>query len=125
MEIHRKQRGWLLGMLALMLFLFLSTPALARDTLGRGETLLRGQELVSHNGRFRLSFQTDGNLVLYGGSQALWSSRTPNKGGQRLVMQRDGNLVMYGPNGPVWATNTSGNPIETRTMTGNLPICTE
>ena len=54
--------------------------------------------------------QSDGNLVLYDGSnKALWSSNTNSKGVKpfRLVMQKDRNLVIYdGYNKPIWATRT-------------------
>jgi len=104
-----KRTGWIVGLLMVFGPLLAGT-AQARDSLAVGQTLYRGNILISPNGHFKLNFQNDGNLVLYEGTQAIWSSGTQNKGGQRLVMQRDGNLVMYGPNGPVWATNTSGNP---------------
>ncbi len=101
---------WVLWIVSVVLFFVLTGAGWASDTLKWGQILHRGTQLVSHNGRFRLDFQSDGNLVLYDRTQAIWSAGTQHRGGQRLVMQRDGNLVMYGPNGPVWATNTSGNP---------------
>jgi len=52
--------------------------------------------------------QTDGNLVLYAGGAAVWSTGTNGTGSQnRLVMQSDGNLVIYTQlNHPVWASKT-------------------
>jgi hypothetical protein len=54
--------------------------------------------------------QTDGNLVEYGPSGAIWSSNTLGSGGSnRLVMQTDGNLVMYTASGTVpFATGEVG-----------------
>ena len=86
-----------------------------------GTPLFPGDSMTSPSGRFELSMQTDGNLVLYalgagGSSRALWSSGTNGKTVVEAVMQSDGNLVVYGPNkaggflNPLWASNTSGNP---------------
>jgi hypothetical protein len=103
--------------------------------LHRGETLLAGQKLPSPSGRYYLTQQSDGNLVVYGPSRAMWSSNTVGSsatstvfgldgnlsvvenGGARLYMtftsgltslymQDDGNLVIYLSNGmPVWASS--------------------
>ena len=74
-----------------------------------------GQALFSRNGNYRLSFQTDGNLVLYkfvGGNscwKALWSSKTDNKNAARLRFQTDGNFVIYNDqNAPIWGAMTNG-----------------
>lgn len=60
----------------------------------------------------RLVMQTDGNLVLYNGSSAVWQSGTGGQGDttSRLEMQNDGNLVLYvkrldGSQVAKWATN--------------------
>jgi len=84
-------------------------PVMARDTLKSSQMLYKGESLKSANGRFELTLQNDGNLVLYEKGKAIWSSETNGKNAKKLVMQSDGNLVLYGPNGPIWATNTSGN----------------
>ncbi|NUS44285.1 MAG: hypothetical protein HOQ24_11430, partial [Mycobacteriaceae bacterium] len=63
-----------------------ATPT-RRWTLGAGETLTTGQELVSENGLFRMTVQQDGNVVIYG----------PDGAGKT------------GPNRTAtWALNTSG-----------------
>src|SRR5439155_550578 len=54
--------------------------------------LAGSQSLRSPNGRYVLSMQTDGNLVLYADGQALWASWTQNNPGAWVVMQGDGNL---------------------------------
>jgi hypothetical protein len=58
--------------------------------------------------RAATSFQfqrSDGNLVAYGNSGAVWSPYTQNKGGSFLVMQDDGNLVLYNYSfGAIWAS---------------------
>lgn len=53
----------------------------------------------------RLALQADGNLVLYRGSQAVWHTQTGGKG-DRLALQNDGNIVLYGPAGAVWQSGT-------------------
>jgi hypothetical protein len=94
------------------------------SSMSAGETLtLKGdhthQFLTSPNGQWRLVFQADGNLVLYGPGSAqeghwgpaLFSAQTNERGGSRLHMQSDGNLVIAGFDGKVkWASDTQGHP---------------
>jgi hypothetical protein len=76
-----------------------------------GATLNPGGWITSPNGRYKLIYQNDGNLVLYAGSQALWNSATYGRSAGRAVMQPDGNLVVYdASNRAVWNSNTWGNP---------------
>jgi hypothetical protein len=64
-----------------------------------------GDVARSPDGRTRLILQTDGNLVLYLGSTALWASGTNS--GVSLRSQSDGNLVLVNAAGnPVWASGT-------------------
>ena len=107
--MERKLKGLWLFALAVVFSFTIALPAFARDTLGSGQTLYEGETLKSPNGQYKLILQNDGNLVLYDGSKAIWSTGTQRKQGRKLVMQSDGNLVLYGIRGPVWATNTSGN----------------
>lgn len=67
-----------------------------------------GEYLQSSNGRFKFVLQGNGNLVLYSGKKALWSSKTSGKGKYpfKLIMQNDGNLVIYGMGKAVWSTRT-------------------
>ncbi|KAF8852794.1 alpha-D-mannose-specific plant lectin, partial [Acephala macrosclerotiorum] len=69
-----------------------------------------GDSVISTDGRFTFTLQTDGNLVLYGpANQPLWASNTNGHEDFSFTMQKDGNLVLYGPQGqPLWATNTNG-----------------
>jgi hypothetical protein len=64
---------------------------------------------------YRLTLQTDGNLVEYGPFNIVYfASGTNGKTVIEAILQRDGNLVLYGPNhsdgsqNPVWASNTAG-----------------
>lgn len=74
------------------------------------ETLFAGQSVWSTNGSYRIIMQSDGNLVLYGPSGALWSTRTTGtSSSNRAVMQGDGNFVVYNnSNSPVYHTGTYG-----------------
>lgn len=80
------------------------------DRLESGEVLHVGESLVSHNRRFRLALQFDGNLVLYKSGRARWATHTGDPLVTQMVMQTDGNFVVLGDGGPIWATNTAGNP---------------
>jgi hypothetical protein len=73
--------------------------------------LLMGARLTSANGKYFLSFQGDGNLVLYksvnGKDNPLWASST-NGRANHCFMQADGNFVLYKDRYPVWASGSSG-----------------
>lgn len=76
------------------------------------QQLLAGGSITSPNGLYRLTYQTDGNLVIQDVRTltALWFTGTSGSTGQ-LVMQEDGNLVLYdGTGSPRWQSATSGNP---------------
>jgi len=55
---------------------------------------------------FRLSLQTDGNLVIYNAkNQPQWNTKTNGKAASHLIMQDDGNLVLYDTaKKPLWAS---------------------
>lgn len=65
--------------------------------------------LVSSNQQYKLSYQSDGNLVVYDKSnKPIWNTKTNGKTPNRLVFQADGNLVLYGANNVVfWASNSN------------------
>ena len=78
-----------------------------------GDRLLPGQAIASPDARFRLIYQTDGNLVLYEDRTgiALWATSTDGRPLGTVVMQRDGNLVVYDEDMNVlWASGSNGNP---------------
>jgi hypothetical protein len=76
------------------------------------EVLRPGGGLTSPNGRYRLIYQSDGNLVVYRqDNSAVWSSATAGTNPNVAWMQRDGNFVLYDPAvAPIWHTHTYGNP---------------
>ncbi|TWD82643.1 D-mannose binding lectin [Kribbella amoyensis] len=62
------------------------------------QALYAGDALTSPNGRYRLAYQADGNLVLYGPSGAsAWSSGTSGQPAGLCTIDSDGNLTIYGP----------------------------
>lgn len=82
------------------------------DRLQPGARLLGGQSLWSSGGRYRLVYQSDGNLVLYDevARTAPWGSGTPGTSPGQVAMQPDGNLVIYDAQGIArFATGTDGN----------------
>ncbi|HEV2342649.1 MAG TPA: beta-galactosidase [Actinocrinis sp.] len=86
------------------------TGSAACGTLTANQSLAVNQSLVSCDGRFSLTMQADGNLVLYMGGTVLWASNTIGKAAVKAIMQGDGNFVLYTSAGAaVWASNTAGN----------------
>jgi len=87
-----------------------------------GLSLVGGQEKVASN--LRLSFQTDGNLVLYTpGGTPLWASYSGGRScstGCSAVFQADGNLVLYQNGSPYWASNTQA-PTSRLDVTASAP----
>lgn len=83
------------------------------DVLSAGQSLQPGQSLRSRNECFRLVYQTDGNLVLYGPNDAVrWNSGTQGTRPGQLAMQSDGNLVVYTADGGYpWASSGVGGTI--------------
>lgn len=82
------------------------TPPPPPDRIGVNAFLHRGGSLYSANGKYRLTLQDDGNLVLYNSSgHALWATNRAN--GDVLALQSDGNLVVYtSSHKAIWASNT-------------------
>ncbi|MEV2268868.1 hypothetical protein [Nonomuraea africana] len=82
--------------------------------LPSGHVLRPGQWVQSHNGRFKLMQQDEGNAVLYdsqGGQRAVWTTPTAGHPGARSIMQRDGNWVVVDTNDKaLWSAKTAGNP---------------
>lgn len=75
-----------------------------------GGILHAGQALYSPSEKYELTMQTDGNLVAYDGTKAIWSSGTLGTGtADYLTMQTDGNLVVYTSAAKaVWNSHTQG-----------------
>ena len=75
-----------------------------------GKKLNRKDSLTSDNGEYLFIFQDDGNLVLYKGSDVLWSTNTQDSNVKECVMQEDGNFVLYdySSNKAAWNSGTCG-----------------
>lgn len=79
------------------------------DTMIGGRRLYPWDYVDSSDGRYRLIYQGDGNLVLYGPTGPVWATMTIESPGW-AEMQVDGNLVVYnGAQTPTWAAGTPGN----------------
>jgi hypothetical protein len=77
--------------------------------IGNNGVLMAGQATRSVDRKYNLHLQTDGNLVLYSPTGAIWASHTDGSNAIRLAMQTDGNLVLYNAQGrPVWYSGTAG-----------------
>ncbi|MFF7361459.1 hypothetical protein [Streptomyces sp. NPDC008125] len=78
-------------------------------TVVNGTRVLDPGQLWSTN-RVGLTFQGDGNLVLYDTKGTpLWWSGTVGHGGVRAVFQADGNLAVYSQDSQtVWSSHTEG-----------------
>jgi YD repeat-containing protein len=86
------------------------------DTLAPGQVLRTGDRIESAGGNCYLTYQQDGNLVLYCGTPgqddftAQWATAKFAIGGY-AVMQTDGNFVQYTKtNAAVWSSGTSVAP---------------
>jgi hypothetical protein len=82
----------------------------SQSSLARRQ-ILPGRSMLSESGRYRLTYQADGNLVLVDtqGDVRLWATDTAGISPGQVVMH--GNLVMLDAAGAVvWASGTGGNP---------------
>lgn len=79
------------------------------DKLNPGASLKLGESLTSRNGKYELTLQPDGNLVLYDSRNPIWATNTQQQDVDRVEMQTDGDLVIYTrKNRPVWSSRTDG-----------------
>jgi hypothetical protein len=79
----------------------LGTPFVFRD--GLSNLGVPANQMI--NCSFSALMGTDGNFVVYQGSQPIWSTKTEGKGGVRVTLQGDGNLVMTNAaNAVVWSS---------------------
>lgn len=87
----------------------LSHYAYPSTSVSTNGILVSGQAVRSVDRKYNLYLQTDGNLVLYSPTKAIWASNTVGSGATQLIMQADGNLVLYNKQGqPVWNSGTPG-----------------
>jgi hypothetical protein len=99
---------WALVLLAAQVALFLGPSVASATVVGvvhQGTTLPAGTALHSANGRYRLTVQYNGDLVLVGPTGALWHTGTTGTGA-RLTVQRGGDVILYVGPRAVWHTGT-------------------
>ena len=87
-----------------------------RNSLSKGQYLYpsdhkdcgeNGDFIWSKNGISTLTYQNDGNLVLYRNGKAVWATGTEEKNAGKAIMQSDGNFVIYtSSDKPIWSSNT-------------------
>jgi hypothetical protein len=78
--------------------------------LGPYESLYADEWRTSPDGRYKLYFQSDGNLTLTRDDSVIWATGPSGPGG-RVDMQGDGNLVVLDETlNAVWTSNTWGYP---------------
>lgn len=109
MRFRRARLGLLVAVGAASALVAPVTAAQAARTtniLHTGSEMRPGRMLVSANGEYRFVMQTDGNLVFYRGSAALWTSETNGHPGADAFLQRDGNFVIYFDRRAIWESGT-------------------
>lgn len=97
----------------------------ARPNLTKGQTLKKGQYLISQDAQSVFAFLGDGNLMLFQNYRAVWDSQTSGRPATKLVFQNDGNLVLSDDTGKVWwQSGTSGTNANLLTLetVGNLVL---
>ena len=83
-------------------------PTSGEVALQSGQSLPMNQPI--YRGSYKLVFQGDGNLVVYGANDSVkWASYSQNQGGDTAVMQTDGNLVIYANGRALWNSGTYNN----------------
>lgn len=70
--------------------------------LPSGATLAPETQVTSPDGKYRLRYQSDGNLVLYAPTGAIWATNTAGTAAHVAAMQGDGNLVVYDTSLRAW-----------------------
>ncbi|UPG92747.1 hypothetical protein [Luteibacter aegosomatissinici] len=86
-------------------------PAPSCGVLGPNGVINPGKPLYSCSQLVHVSLDPSGDLTVYRGTTALYSSGTGGQPVVTTVMQGDGNLVEYAKDGtPRWASNTAGHP---------------
>jgi RHS repeat-associated protein len=88
------------------------------STLNAGSTLQDGQTMWSPTRQYRVTMQTDGNLVIYtAGGSPVWGSGTNPHSGLMLTLQNSGELGIHDNYGTVkWTSYTSPSSEDTLTL---------
>ena len=87
-------------------------PAPASDyntwssTLPEGQSMTEGQSLWSPDHRYQFTFQTNGNVELYGPNGWMWQSGTSGQTATALTLETDGDLAEMNGSTQVWDTGS-------------------
>ncbi len=118
----------MLAIVAFMLFGFVATAQpskVDKPTEWKPNTTV----LVSPNQQYKLSYQSDGDLVVYDKSnKPIWSTKTAGKTPNKLVFQADGNLVLYGAsNTLLWTSKSTSKGVKSLRLSdqGRLSVWDE
>ncbi len=90
------------------------SPA-SSSSLPAGSRLTGGESLVSPGGRYHLTMETSGDLVLSWLSQTVWTSKTSGAGAF-ATQQTDGNFVVYDGAKALWSSRSGGHPSAAYTL---------
>lgn len=111
---QKKTLQCLFGSFCLVAAIGAATNAVAADTLIVNQYMEPNQHLTSANREYRLTFQSDGNLVLHRQSDRaqIWASNTANQNGKRLVLGWHGDLMVQSHSrSPAWTSGTRGSRV--------------
>jgi hypothetical protein len=105
MVIYSGQQGlWSIG--------YVNNPNLFASVTQKMEVgrMVPGQIAETADRKYKFILQPDGNLVLYSGNSAVWSTMTIGpRAASYLRLQEDGNMVLYNKsNQAVWSSKTDG-----------------
>lgn len=90
---------------------FFSLSGQVRSYLQEGDFLIPGDKLFSEKENYYLTYQEDGNLVVYDSltKKSIWASNTQGSQAWRTYMQDDGNFVVYKDQAKsIWSSGVYG-----------------
>lgn len=97
--------------------------------LKANDTMSVGTSLVSSNGKYRLTFQQDGNAVLYTKEgHVLWLTNTYGTNAHYLTLTESGEIIISDDkNLPIWSTQKKGQEAKHLVLQddGNLAVYTK
>jgi hypothetical protein len=87
----------------------IASPSTGTNTLGTNQNIKKGQSITSSDGSTVLTLHPDGNLILTGHRQVLWTSGTKGQHVDNAGMYADGNFnVNDGGSTLFWSNGASG-----------------
>jgi WD40 repeat protein len=95
--------------------------------LTKGSELTIGNSIFSPDGKYKMTLESNGNMVIYNNNTQVWQSNTAGQGVTKCSFQADGNLVLYtATNVAKWAAGLNNTSAATLMLLndGNLGIFT-